>query len=52
LFMGIWFATQSLFPINFVPTIFLIIIFIGVSKACLRNEPDYLNRMKADVIYS
>ncbi len=37
-FMGIWFFTQDWFPINFVPTLFLILIFYGISKQCLKGD--------------
>lgn len=46
LFMGIWFQTKSFFPINFVPTIFLIVIFIGLCKICLKNDFNSLNSLK------
>jgi len=37
-FMGIWFITQDLFPFNFVSTIFLLMIFYGLSKFCLTKD--------------
>ncbi len=37
-FMAIWFATQLLFPINFVPTIFLILLFYGICKFFLKKD--------------
>ncbi|MFX1409854.1 MAG: glycosyltransferase family 87 protein [Promethearchaeota archaeon] len=40
-FMGIWFLTYDYFPINFVPTIFLILVFYGISKYCLKKDGDY-----------
>ncbi|KKM68068.1 hypothetical protein LCGC14_1464580 [marine sediment metagenome] len=47
IFMGIWFFTKHLwesgfldiwFPINFIPTIFLILIFAGICKFCLNKD--------------
>ncbi len=37
-FMGIWFLIQDWFPINFIPTLFLILIFYGISKQCLKGD--------------
>lgn len=37
-FMGIWFIIQDYFPFNFVSTIFLLLIFYGVSKYCLTKD--------------
>ncbi|MFX1315702.1 MAG: glycosyltransferase 87 family protein [Promethearchaeota archaeon] len=37
-FMGIWFLSYKLFPLNFVPTIFLILTFYGISKYCLKKD--------------
>ncbi|MEE9376723.1 MAG: glycosyltransferase family 87 protein [Candidatus Lokiarchaeia archaeon] len=37
-FVGIWYLTYPLFPYNFVPTIFLIITFYGISKYCLLKQ--------------
>ena len=37
-FTGLFWLTQLLFPFNFVSTIFLVFIFIGVSKYCLKNR--------------
>lgn len=37
-FMGIWFLTQDFFPFNFVSTLFLLLIFYGVSKFCLTKD--------------
>jgi len=37
-FTGIFFLTQSFFPFNFVSTLFLILIFIGVSRHCLKKQ--------------
>ena len=37
-FMGIWFITQDLFPFNFASTIFLLLIFYGLSKFCLTKD--------------
>ncbi len=37
-FVGIWYLIYPLFPYNFVPTIFLIIIFYGISKYCLLKQ--------------
>jgi len=42
LFMGIWFLTQLLFPINFIPTVFLILIFVGICKVCLKKDSNSL----------
>jgi hypothetical protein len=39
-FMGIWFLVQSWFPFNFVPTIFLLLIFYGISKSSLKQNLD------------
>ena len=36
-FTGLFWLTQLYFPFNFASTIFLIIIFIGVSKYCLKT---------------
>lgn len=37
-FMGIWFLIKEWFPINFVPTLFLILIFYGISKHCFEGN--------------
>lgn len=37
-FMGIWFLIQNWFPFNFVSTIFLLIIFYGLSKYTLNKD--------------
>ena len=37
-FMGIWFLGESIFPINFVPTIFLILVFYALFKYCLAKN--------------
>ncbi|MFX0042095.1 MAG: glycosyltransferase 87 family protein [Candidatus Hodarchaeota archaeon] len=39
-FMGIWFLIQDWFPINFIPTLFLFLIFYGISKQCLKGDGD------------
>jgi hypothetical protein len=39
-FMGIWFIIQNWFPFNFVSTIFLLIIFYGLSKYTLSKDLD------------
>ena len=39
-FTGIFFLTQPFFPFNFVSTLFLILIFIGVSRHCLKKQSD------------
>ncbi len=36
-FTGLFWLTQLFFPFNFASTIFLVFIFIGVSKYCLKN---------------
>jgi len=36
-FMGLYLLTQIFFPFNFASTIFLILVFIGLSKYCLKN---------------
>ena len=36
-FTGIFMLTSSFFPVNFASTIFLILIFIGISKYCLKK---------------
>jgi len=37
-FMGIWFILQDSFPFNFMSTIFLLLIFYGLSKFCLTKD--------------
>jgi hypothetical protein len=37
-FMGIWFIIQNWFPFNFMSTIFLMMIFYGLSKYCLTED--------------
>lgn len=37
-FMGIWFIIKNWFPFNFVSTIFLLLIFFGLIKYCLRED--------------
>jgi len=37
-FTGIFFLTQPFFPFNFATTLFLILIFIGVSRHCLKKQ--------------
>lgn len=37
-FMGIWFIIKNWFPFNFVSTIFLLLIFFGLIKCCLRED--------------
>ncbi|MFW9826820.1 MAG: glycosyltransferase family 87 protein [Candidatus Thorarchaeota archaeon] len=37
-FMGIWFIIQNWFPFNFITTIFLLIIFYGLSKYTLSKD--------------
>ena len=37
-FTGIFLLTQTFFPFNFASTLFLILIFIGVSKYCLKKQ--------------
>jgi len=37
-FMGIWFLIWFYFPYNFASTIFLILVFIGITKYALRSE--------------
>ncbi len=37
-FMGLYFAVESYFPFNFASTIFLILIFLGISKFSLNNN--------------
>jgi len=37
-FVGIWYLIYPLFPYNFVPTIFLILTFYGISKYCLLKQ--------------
>ena len=39
-FTGIFWLTQSFFPFNFASTLFLILIFIGVSQYCLKKQND------------
>ncbi|NVM37616.1 MAG: DUF2029 domain-containing protein [Candidatus Lokiarchaeota archaeon] len=39
-FVGIWYLIYPLFPYNFVPTIFLILTFYGISKYCLLKQPN------------
>ena len=42
-FTGVFFLTKPFFPFNFASTIFLILIFIGISRYCLKkqkNGPD------------
>lgn len=36
-FMALYLLTQIFFPFNFASTIFLILVFIGLSKYCLKN---------------
>ena len=38
LFMSFWFLTAPYYPFNFYATIFLIIIFIGTCKCCLKID--------------
>ena len=38
LFIGLWVILMSIFPFNFVGTIFLIVVFIGMSKYCINNR--------------
>ena len=42
-FTGIIWLTLPYFPFNFASTIFLILIFIGVSKYCLKKKIDGTN---------
>ena len=43
IFTGIFFLTRPFFPFNVASTIFLILIFIGVSKYCLKKKNDAKN---------
>lgn len=36
-FMGLYLLTQIFFPFNFASTIFLLLVFIGLNKYCMRN---------------
>ena len=38
LFIGLWVILMSIFPFNFVGTIFLIVIFLGISKYCINGR--------------
>ncbi|MFX1420619.1 MAG: glycosyltransferase family 87 protein [Promethearchaeota archaeon] len=40
-FMGIWFIIQPWFPFNFLSTIFLFMIFYGLSKFCLTRDSNH-----------
>ncbi len=40
-FMGLWFLTVKWFPYNFASTVFLILIFYGLSKHSLYPEEKY-----------
>ncbi len=40
IFMGIWFGTKEFFPFNFLSTIFLIFIFLGIFKLSLTKNQD------------
>ncbi|MBA7494293.1 hypothetical protein ES702_04868 [subsurface metagenome] len=37
-FAGIWFQIYYIFPYNFLPTIFLLLCFYGISKYCLLKQ--------------
>ncbi len=37
-FMGIWFLLEDVFPFNFVPTVFLLLLFYGICKICLKKD--------------
>jgi len=36
-FMGLYLLTQIFFPFNFASTIFLLLVFIGLNKYCMKN---------------
>jgi hypothetical protein len=42
-FTGVFFLTQAFFPFNFASTIFLILIFVGISKYCLTKQSEGIN---------
>jgi len=43
-FVGVWYLIYPLFPYNFVPTIFLILTFYGISKFCLIKQEKNNNK--------
>jgi len=38
IFIGLWVILMTIFPFNFVGTVFLIVIFFGISKHCINNR--------------
>ena len=40
IFMGIFFITESFFPLNFAGTVFLLIILYGIFKYCYRGDSE------------
>lgn len=45
-FTGLFMLTTPIFPFNFASTLFLILIFIGISKYCLKKENEGTARFK------